>query len=71
MQTGLSHPARLEAGWDWFTGSDLTIEESENLEKEGWECWCLDLSNDKEVWIRPTPAPEVPELAVEDGGPDD
>lgn len=71
MQTGLCHPERLEAGWDWFTGSDLTEEESYSLEAEGWESWSWDQILDREVWIRPTPAPEMPELVADEGRPDD
>lgn len=74
MQTGLSHPARLEAGWDMFTGERLSIDDVTNLRKEGWEPWISEANLDREVWIRPTPkaAPiEVPEVAAEEGGPDD
>jgi len=71
MQTGLSHPERLEAGWDWFTGSGLYPEDILNLKNEGWEPWISAHCEDREVWIRPTPKAEVPEVVAEDGGPDD
>lgn len=71
MQTGLSHPERLEAGWDWFTGTGLTGDEIANLMDEGWELWAVESDKDREVWIRPTPKPEVPEVVAEEGGPDD
>jgi len=71
MQTGLSHPERLEAGWDWFTGTDLTIDDVTNLKKGGWEPWISHCMEDREVWIRPTPKLEVPEVVVAEGGPDD
>lgn len=55
MQTGLSHPARLESGWDLFTGEDLTGDEICNLLEEGWELWSCDPDRDRDLWIRPTP----------------
>jgi hypothetical protein len=65
----------LEAGWDWFTGTDLTLDEQNNLACEGWKlwalAWCLEEDVKKEIWIRPTPAPEVPELVEDEGWPDD
>lgn len=71
MQTGLSHPARLEGGWDWFTGEGLALLDVANLAEEGWILWMKEVSTDRELWIRPTPKPEVPEIVAEEGGPDD
>lgn len=71
MQTGLSHPERLESGWDQFTGTHLTVDDVTNLKKEGWEPWISDPDSVREVWIRPTPKLEVPEVVVDEGGPDD
>ena len=76
IQTNISHPSRLEGGWDIFYGERLSVDEVTNLRERGWEPWISEANVDREVWVRPTTTvmaevAEVPEVEVTEGGPDD